>query len=233
MNAPQDLSRRQTLLALGAALVSARGNAQPAVSRPGACILTAEQTEGPYFIDHRLNRSDLRSDPADGSLRDGVPLLLSLRVHAVSGSGCKALAGAIVHIWHCDADGLYSGISDPHTDTRGKQFLRGYQVSDADGTVRFRTIYPGWYPGRTVHIHFKVRTRDAAGKPYELTSQLYFDDALTDKVMAQAPYAKRGRRDRGNSGDGIYRRGGRELMLALAEQGTGYAAQFDIGVKLG
>lgn len=222
-----DPVRRRTLLALGAAAVSPRLSAQPAPGRP-ACIITAEQTEGPYFLDNRLNRADLRKDPADGSQREGVPLRLTLRLQQVEGGKCAPLAGAIVHVWHCDADGNYSGI-----DGSKSQFLRGYQVSDKDGLVRFRTIYPGWYPGRTVHIHFKVRARDKDRKTHELTSQLYFDDAITDKVMAQAPYAKRGQRDRINRADGIYRRSGRELMLRLAEDGKGYAAEFDVGVAFG
>lgn len=219
-----DPVRRRTLLALGAAAVSPRLSAQPAPGRP-ACIITAEQTEGPYFVDHRLKRSDLRKDPSDGSVKAGVPLLLTLRLQAVDGGACKPLSGATVHVWHCDAEGNYSGI-----DGSRSQYLRGYQVSGGDGTVRFRTIYPGWYPGRTVHIHFKVLARGKDGKPHELTSQLYFDDAVTDKVMAQAPYAGRGPRDRINRSDGIFRRSGRELMLTLSEDQGGYAAKFDVGV---
>ncbi|GIZ53651.1 intradiol ring-cleavage dioxygenase [Noviherbaspirillum aridicola] len=222
-----DPVRRRTLIALGAAVVSPALRAQSAPGRP-ACVVTAEQTEGPYFLDTRLNRADLRKDPATGSLREGVPLRLTLRLQRVDGDQCAPLAGATVHVWHCDANGDYSGI-----DGSKSQFLRGYQVSDKNGVVRFRTIYPGWYPGRTVHIHFKVRAEGRDRKPYELTSQLYFDDAITDKVMAQPPYAARGQRDRINRSDGLYRRSGRELMLRLAEDGKGYAAEFDAGVAFG
>jgi protocatechuate 3,4-dioxygenase beta subunit len=227
MKQATNLVRRRTLLALGAAIVTPRTPAQPAPAARPACIITAEQTEGPYFVDHRLNRSDLRKD-VDGSMREGLPLQLTLRLQSVEGGNCQPLAGATVHVWHCDAAGEYSGVEGSRS-----QYLRGYQTSGTDGTVRFRTIYPGWYPGRTVHIHFKVLARGKDGKPYELTSQLYFDDAVTDKVMAQAPYAKRGQRDRINRSDGLFRRGGRELMLRLAEDGKGYAAQFDVGVAFG
>lgn len=225
-----DPVRRRALLALGAAVVTPRLPAQPAGGGPGrpACIITAEQTEGPYFVDNRLNRSDLRKDPSNGKVSEGVPLLLTLRLQRVEGSQCAPLAGATVDVWHCDAEGNYSGI-----DGSRSQFLRGYQVSGKDGVVRFRTIYPGWYPGRTVHVHFKVRAQGENRKPYELTSQLYFDDAVTDKVMTQQPYAKRGPRDRINRSDGLFRRSGRELMLRLAEDGKGYAAQFDVGVAFG
>lgn len=222
-----DPVRRRTLLALGAAVVSPHVPAQPAPRRP-ACYITAQQTEGPYFLDTRLKRSDLRKDPADGSVRPGVPLLLTLRLRQDTEAGCVPLAGATVHVWHCDAEGTYSGI-----DGSRSQFLRGYQVSGKDGVVRFRTIYPGWYPGRTVHVHLKVRTQDRDGKPHELTSQLHFDDAITDKVMAQQPYAKRGQRDRINRSDGLFRRSGRELMLKLSGDDKGYAAEFDVGVAFG
>ncbi len=86
--------------------------------------------------------------------------------------------GAIVDIWHCDAAGVYSDATDPGFNTVGKKFLRGYQVTDANGGVQFTTIYPGWYRGRTVHIHFKVRAKAKSGQSYEFTSQLYFDDAI-------------------------------------------------------
>ena len=97
--------------------------------------------------------------------------------------------------------------------------------------ARFTTIFPGWYRGRAVHVHFKVRT-EAAGQPYEFTSQFYFDEALIDQVHAQAPYAARGRRETTNADDGIFRDGGESLMVQVSEAGGGYAASFDIGLDL-
>lgn len=234
---PINLDRREVLLMLGATLLAGHARAQSSVNKslPGkrpACIVTPEQTEGPYFVDERLHRSDIRSDPADGSRRAGIPLALQLRLSAIDGTRCTPASGAIVDIWHCDAAGVYSGVADPRFDTSGKKFLRGYQIADANGIVRFLTIYPGWYPGRTVHIHFKVRARSASGRGYELTSQLYFDDEITDKVHAQKPYAHSGIRRQRNTDDGLFRRGGRELMLSLAEDGQAYSASFDVGLHM-
>jgi len=224
------ISRREALLLLGASMLA--GTASGQTPRP-TCVVTPEQTEGPYFSDFMLNRSDIRSDPADGSAKPGVPLVLSLRVHAVDGGRCTPLPGAIVDIWHCDAAGVYSDAVDSSFDTRGKKFLRGYQVTDAYGSVRFTTIYPGWYPGRATHVHFKVRTKARSGRDAEFTSQLYFPDALNERVHAAAPYARAGRDRMKNEGDGLYRRGGRMLMLAPESTADGgYAARFDIGIAV-
>lgn len=168
----------------------------------------------------------------DGSLTAGVPLSLVLRVATVSADACAPLAGAIVDVWHCDAAGTYSGVDSRGRPAAEGYFLRGYQVTDSRGAVRFITIYPGWYPGRAVHIHFKVRARDKTGASRELTSQLYFDDALTDRVHARQPYARRGQRAMKNNRDGLFRDGGRELMLPVIEDGQGYAATFDIGLRM-
>jgi protocatechuate 3,4-dioxygenase beta subunit len=127
--------------------------------------------------------------------------------------------------------GLYSDVRDTNGffNTAGQKFLRGYQLTDASGIAKFTTIYPGWYQGRTVHIHFKVRSSTGA-RVAEFTSQLYFDDAVTDKVLAQAPYnTKSGSRTR-NERDGLFGRGGRQLMLTVGERGAGYHAAFDIGL---
>ncbi|MEH2180473.1 dioxygenase family protein [Nostoc sp.] len=109
-----------------------------------ACVVSSEQTEGPYFVDEKLNRSDIRSNPADGSVKDGVPLHLTLQVSQIGTTGCTPLADAIIDVWHCDALGIYSDVTDRSFSTVGQKFLRGYQVSNANGTVQFTTIYPGW-----------------------------------------------------------------------------------------
>jgi hypothetical protein len=121
----------------------------------------------------------------------------------------------VVDVWHCNALGVYSDVSDPSFNTSGQKFLRGYQVTVNDGVARFTTIYPGWYQGRAVHIHFKVRSSASSGSAYEFTSQLFFDDALTDRVHAQQPYASKGQRDLRNSQDGIYNQGGSQLLLTV------------------
>jgi protocatechuate 3,4-dioxygenase beta subunit len=203
-----------------------------AVTLP-SCIVRPAQTEGPYFADEKLLRSDIRSDPTGGSVKQGVPLRLVFRVSQLRGPSCTPLAGATVDVWHCDALGVYSDVEDPlFGNTKGKKFLRGYQFTDAAGTAQFTTIYPGWYRGRTVHIHFKIRTGPASGLRHEFTSQLYFDDALTDRVHARAPYASKGRRTVRNAADGIFRSGGKQLLLHPKEEGPGYAAIFDVALQM-
>lgn len=233
------LSRRETLKLLGIASAAIllgcsdrEPSSTPATNPDTPCIVRPEQTEGPYFVDEKLNRSDIRLDPSDGSLKEGLPLHLVLRVSRLSSNGCTPLAGAVVDVWHCDAVGIYSDVTDPSFSTIGTKFLRGYQVTDANGTVQFTTIYPGWYHGRTVHIHFKIRTAPASNQSYEFTSQLYFDDSITDRVHAQEPYASKGQRTLRNNRDGIFRDGGNQLLLPLAEDGQGYTATFDIGLQM-
>ena len=234
------LTRREALALLGAggatllsgyawrgvSAAELKGDAKP------VCVVKPEQTEGPYFMEARLHRSDIRSDPLDGLRREGVPLALSFRVASVVGGNCTPVVGAVVDIWQCDAAGAYSDVRDARFNTVGKRFLRGYQATDADGRARFTTIYPGSYPGRAVHIHMKVRVKGAA-QNHEFTSQLYFDDELTDRIHAQPPYAGKEQRRTRNGEDGLYRRGGRDLMLAVADSQGGLAASFDIGMKLG
>jgi protocatechuate 3,4-dioxygenase beta subunit len=197
-----------------------------------SCVVRPEMTEGPYFVDVQLDRSDIRSDPTDGSIREGVPLELVFYVAQVNGAACTPLAGAMVDVWHCDAQGVYSAVSGAGGDTSNQKFLRGYQVTDASGKAQFTTIYPGWYTGRTVHIHFKVRTTAADGQSYEFTSQLYMDDALSDEIFSRAPYLRSGSRDTTNATDMHYANGGDQLLLALAPAGEGYTTTFALGLDL-
>jgi len=213
-------SRREALARLGAlGALAAWPGGRALGAAAGGCVATPAQTEGPFFLDTRLDRSDLRIDAPGAAPRAGLPLALELRVSRADASGCAPLAGAIIDLWHCDAAGVYSG-------TQGaERFLRGYQVSGADGRVRFVTVYPGWYRGRAVHLHFKVRSG-----AHDLTSQFYFDDALSDRVFARAPYAARGRPDVRNAQDFLYRQGGRALTLAPVERDGALAATFDIAL---
>ena len=184
-------------------------------------------------MDEKLNRSDIRSDPTDGRMRLGVPLRLVFHVSQISGSSCTPLTGATVDLWHCDALGIYSDVMNLNNySTVGKKFLRGYQVTDANGTAKFVTIYPGWYIGRTVHIHFKIRATSASQRSYQFTSQLYFDDSLTDQIHTQTPYAAHGQRTLINDQDGIFRRGGKQLTLQLTEEARGYVGTFDIALQM-
>lgn len=227
-----DQSRRQALLQLALGSVALSSSSAWARITPN-CVLTPEQTEGPYFLDTSLERSDIRRDPYTGRMSAGVSLYLQLQVTAVKAGQCQALSGAIVDIWHCDAAGVYSGVGDGGGDNAQQQFLRGYQITGQTGKVNFVTIYPGWYPGRAVHIHFKVRTPTRSAKTELLTSQLYFDETVTDSVYQQAPYAQRASGFDRNEQDGIYRSGlGRQLLLKPARDRRGYIAAFNIGLKL-
>lgn len=231
------LTRREALAVLGVsglALISGcttyRNATDTTTSGSGMCIVRPQQTQGPYFVDEKLNRTDIRSDPSDGTTRPGAQLDLTFNVSRIT-SACAPLAGALVDVWHCDHLGVYSDASDPGFNTVGKKFLRGYQTTDANGVAKFTTIYPGWYQGRAVHIHFMIRSPSGTSPSYQFTSQLYFDDALTDQVHALSPYSAKGQRTRRNSGDGIFNNGGSQLLLTAAASSTGYAATFNIGLQ--
>jgi protocatechuate 3,4-dioxygenase beta subunit len=186
-----------------------------------ACLDSPSATEGPYWVDEMLNRSDIRVDPADGSVRPGVLLALSINVHQVTSAGCVPLAGAHVDIWHCDAAGTYS--DEAANGSVGKKFLRGYQISDDSGAVQFTTIYPGWYSGRTVHIHVRVRTFSGSQVLDEFTSQFFFDDSLTDQVFTQSPYNTRLARDTRNANDMVLTgmTNGSTMFLNIAQTAVG------------
>lgn len=196
-----------------------------------SCVARPQLTAGPFFVDDRLDRSDIRSDPSTGAVAPGVPLKLAFNVSRIENGVCTPLPGAVVDIWHTDALGRYSDIRSEGTS--GQQFLRGYQTTDKDGVARFTTIYPGWYRGRTIHVHFKIRTFANDREVYDFTSQLFFDDATTDRVVQEAPYRQRGEPDTTNRTDWLYRNGGNgsKLLLSLSGDGDGYAAAFAIGLE--
>jgi len=240
------LTRRELVALFGSSAVAAmahrvsgQGAAPQSGAIPGAgvpaCVVQPQQTEGPYFVDEKLLRSDIRTDPSTGAVKAGAPLALTLKVSQVTSDGkCAPLARAQVDLWQCDAMGAYSDVKDKLFDTSGQKFLRGHQITNAAGAVQFVTIYPGWYPGRAVHVHFKVRTSPAETQAaYEFTSQFYFDEQFTDRVHAREPYAAHtGQRTR-NEKDGIFRDGGPQLTLAVAEAAKGYAAAFDLAMRPG
>jgi protocatechuate 3,4-dioxygenase beta subunit len=187
------------------------------------CRFWAEQDEGPYHRDLQPERRDIVED------RDGVELQLGIRL---AHSGNQPLTDATVEVWQCDALGRYSGFP-PSVDSNvvsadtasraaylpDQTFLRGRQSTDGNGMVEFRTIYPGWYPGRTIHIHLMVHTDQRA-----LTSQLYFPDDLSVQVLAQPPYSERPGRDTTNDGDEIYPTGGDPPILEVVRAADGYRA---------
>jgi protocatechuate 3,4-dioxygenase beta subunit len=209
----------------GEAGSSGSGGAQAGSSGSGGavdeatCTLTPEQTEGPFFVETGLVRSDIREG------RAGTELRLALRV--VDADGCSPIAAAIVQVWHADAAGAYSAFDTSQgnsADTLGETFLRGFQTTDAEGRVDFVTIYPGWYPGRTPHIHLMVQI----GERNLLTTQLYFPEGVTDEVYEQAPYNARGTRTTTNASDGV---GGVPALIGNVSESAGaYATAFRLVV---
>ena len=197
-----------------------------------SCVLTAALTEGPFFVDEKLNRSDIRTDPGSGAVSVGIPLSLAFNVSRVANSACTPLTGAYLDVWHCDSTGTYSDVSGS-----SRKFLRGYQITDANGVAAFTTIYPGWYGGRAVHIHFKLRLYAGSSKTHEFTSQFFFDDTLTDSVYAQSPYSSRGSRETRNASDGIYNSLSTNdkvgLTLQTSKTADGYAGVINLGVNVG
>lgn len=245
------LSRREVLALLGGAgaaiiagtgfgarlgLAQGTGTAVPTLTTTGTpmptCVVRPALMAGPYFVDAMLNRSDIRTELTTGEVKAGALLKLIYKVSDVSANTCAPLAGAQVDVWHCDALGAYSGVQDRRFDTRGETWLRGYQLTDESGTAEFLTIYPGWYSGRAVHIHFKIRTEPDAAQGYEFTSQVFFDEAMTAKVYAQPPYASKGAADVPNENDFIFQGADGLLTLDVVETDEGYEATFTIGLDL-
>jgi protocatechuate 3,4-dioxygenase beta subunit len=222
------LTRRAALAWLGAG--AAWGACAQTTGSATTCIARPAQTEGPFFVDERLERSDIRTDPATGVVSPGTPLTLVLAAGALRGSTCAPLEGSIVDVWQCDAAGRYSDVRDGAGSTVGQRFLRGFQATDARGEARFVTIVPGWYEGRAVHIHVRIATPRAGGRRDVFTSQLYFDEAFLDRVHAEGAYARRAGRRLSNASDGLFRHGGRDLMLAPQGAGDGYVARFAVGL---
>jgi protocatechuate 3,4-dioxygenase beta subunit len=223
------VTRRGSLLQFGGFVAATLGlrsaadaeaSAGPTAVATGAvtCVLAPEQTEGPFYVAGAPTRRNVTEG------RPGTPLALRLTV--VSASTCKPIRGASVEIWHCDAGGAYSGSA---ASNPGTTFLRGVQRTNANGVALFDTIYPGWYPGRAVHVHVKVHV----GGNVVHTGQLYFSDAVTDKAHTRTPYKQHGQRVTRNGDDAIFVNGGRRSLLRTQAQngGTRYVASIVMGVQ--
>ena len=191
------------------------------------CTVSTELTEGPYYFDVDSIRSDLRED------RQGTVLRLAMRVQRAG--SCAPIGNALVDLWHCDADGVYSGFeraslggpggpgpgggrTDQHT------YLRGAQVTNADGVVEFTTIYPGWYRGRTTHIHTKVHL----DRRTMLTTQLFFDEAVNQAVYSGQPYARHPGRTTFNDSDGIF---AHNQVVTARRRGDAWLAAINLSVQ--
>ena len=214
------LSRREALVTAG--MIAAGGvcalRPTPADGKSGAsCVLAPEMTEGPYYLDDHLIRRDITEG------KDGVPLQLRLTVQ--NASSCKPIAKATVEVWHADATGNYSGFDGAATPT---DYLRGGQRTNRSGLAVIDTIYPGWYQGRTPHIHVKVHV----GGNVVHTGQLFFRPATSAAVYRTSAYAAHGQADTTNAADTIYADGGSKSLLALRRRtGGGYTGAIALGVR--
>jgi protocatechuate 3,4-dioxygenase beta subunit len=222
------ISRREVLglfgtAAAAAAAAAAFGHAPvgaatraPFAAAQASCVLMPEMTEGPYYIDDMA----LRRDITEG--KEGVPLRLRLTV--VDADACRPIPRASVEVWHADALGSYSGFGSSSSDST---FLRGIQQANDKGVVTFRTIYPGWYPGRAVHIHLKAHN----GGDTVHTTQLFFDEDVSDAVYGTSPYRSRSGNYTSNDDDSIYADGGASSTLRLRRSGTGYVGTLTMGIR--
>ncbi|MFJ7150158.1 intradiol ring-cleavage dioxygenase [Streptomyces sp. NPDC100445] len=230
---PVGASRRTVIARLGGATLGAAalgltaGQAKAAVDRNGAarppagptadCVLTPEQTEGPYYLDLEKVRENITEG------RPGVPL--TLRVKVIDTMTCSALPGTAVDIWHCDALGVYSGY-EAGGSTPDTTFLRGVQLTDSTGVAEFTTVYPGWYVGRALHIHVKTHAGGTVangryqGGHVSHTGQLYFPETYNSRIATLAPYRSNTASRTLNARDGIYRHGGSSTLLSLTQIGS-------------
>ena len=185
---------------------------------PTMCAVRPEATGGSFRIGDEPRRSNLRVDPASGVAEPGIPLTLAFTLARLEEGRCVPLRGASVTLSHC---GL---------GAEGTPELRGMQVVDADGLVRFQTIYPGWARGHAVQVVVSVHAAGPEGQSYAYTSPLFFPDPLTDDVHAHTPYAASGARDTRNEDDAAFRRSGGQLLLAPTPTRDGYEASFAMAV---
>jgi protocatechuate 3,4-dioxygenase beta subunit len=196
------------------ATTTAEASTETAATAAPDCVLMPELTEGPYYLDLDLVRSDITEG------RPGLPL--DLRVTVVDAGSCEPIEGAAVDVWHCDAEGTYSGVQGAEGDT----FCRGVQLTDASGAADFRTVFPGWYTGRAVHIHIKV----SADGDQTHTGQLFFDRETLSDVYASEPYAARGEPDQPNESDGIYQQSGGVTVVAVTLDDESSSGSVTLGI---
>lgn len=231
------MDRRNFIAGAGGVILSSGAPgvlAKPQLVYPSdACRPTIRQTRGPYLTPDSPRRSDIRAGAA------GVPIKLELTV--IDALWCKPVSDFVVDIWHCDANGLYSGVDnivfDPDTlqmtdqaiDMKDKSFLRGHQVTGDDGKAVFTTIYPGWYMPRIAHIHVRLIWRDVEWTAFD--TQLYLPADIERAVYETAPYAARGRNPIGVDRDIVIKgdvASVNDLTVALDRDGDGYNGSFEI-----
>ncbi len=252
--APDGLDRRSALRLIGGLVSTAfvagcgggggsttgglttTGTTTTATGATGA--VTPEGEIGPYFTNDSTtgyNRSSILSNLDGTSTQTGIPLTLKIYIYD-SENGFAALAGAQVDIWHCNAQGVYS--NESVEGTLGQTWLRGYQLTDSAGSVTFTTIIPGWYQGRTTHIHLRVRSSysEASSTSDGInTTQLFFSQTVLDYIYANvSPYNTKGKDTTTNASDHVYtpETKGETLLTLTGDYTDGYAATFAINLPI-
>jgi protocatechuate 3,4-dioxygenase beta subunit len=246
----KEISRRQAiglLAAAGAGLMLGCGggaNTSPTTTTSTtstgtsntSCTMTPEGEEGPYFVDDSatgFNRSDILSNLDGSNVQSGIPFTLSIYVYD-SEKSCAATANGQVDIWHCNASGIYS--AEDVEDTSGETWLRGYQITDANGLATFKTIIPGWYAGRTTHIHLRLRsTYDSTADGGTNTTQLFFPQDVINTINTTiSPYSAEGTNPTTNASDHVYsgETDGANLLALSGDNTNGYTATFKINLPI-
>jgi protocatechuate 3,4-dioxygenase beta subunit len=201
-----------------------------------SCTVTPEGEEGPYFVDDSATgfaRSDIRSNLDGSNVQSGIPFTLSIYIYD-SEKSCAAMANVQVDIWHCNASGIYS--AEDVEDTSGETWLRGYQITDANGLATFKTIIPGWYAGRTTHIHLRLRsTYDSTSNGGTNTTQLFFPQDVINTVNTTiSPYSAEGTNPTTNASDHVYsgETDGANLLALSGDSTNGYTATCKINLPI-
>ncbi len=244
------LPRRAALKAMGVATLatfaaSCGGSTNSSATTSGtgstgssntSCTATLEGEEGPYFVDDSasgFNRSNILSNLDGSNIQVGIPLTLQIYVYD-SKNDCAAMPNVQVDIWHCSADGVYS--AEDVESTVGETWLRGYQVTDSNGLATFTTIFPGWYQGRTTHIHLRLRSSygstDTGGAN---TTQLFFpQDTINTVNTSISPYSSHGSNPTTNAGDHVYasETQGQNVLTLAGDTTSGYTSTVKINLPI-
>lgn len=222
------------ILGAGAMLPATRAFADgnSSAKATASCTLIPTETEGPFPLDLSTTNSatyfrrDVRED------RSGAKLNLTMRIYGVD--NCTPMTNVRVNIWHCDKNGLYSGYFNTMNTgstaaTASMTWLRGYQMTDAYGEVQFTTIFPGWYSGRTMHIHFQVYVSSS----YKAVSQMTCDATQKNQVYADnASLYTKGADPQAIATDNIFSDGYTYQMFTLTKNSDGsYNAYMEVSVR--
>lgn len=192
------------------------------VTTSAACAVSPSETLGPYPSLAEFLRSDIREG------KTGVTLALAIAVVNVN-NNCQAVTNATVDIWQCDAEGHYSQYSQQGYNGTGQTFLRGIQLTDANGVANFTTVYPGWYQGRATHIHVEVLQNGASRK----VTQIAFPESVNAAVYSTGVYASRGNNPQSNASDMVFADSlASEMATISGSPASGYQATFTVGIAV-